>query len=156
MVNSITPEKLSRSITDIPSPALSVPCSNRITQLSNGFSVQLHKKSPRQATYCISSAVTIENGTSPACYTPTSRFRHSPATPQRLITKIGFHLNLRKIKNAAKKSPVPIQFKCSIWRPCPLNITIPKIDRPAEAMSATTAGRRLANTLCNTETSLYR
>ena len=71
------------------------------------------------------------------------------------MTKIGLGLHLLRIKNAAKNMPVPNQFRFCMLISAPENNTRFKMDNPAAAISATTAGLKLANTLCTAETPLY-
>ena len=84
-------------------------------------------------------------------YRPKIRFRTSLSAPQQTMTRIGPRLNFRSATNAAANRASPTQSTFSSPIPPPLKATNFYMDSPADAISATTAGRRLASTLCSAD-----
>ena len=80
-----------------------------------------------------------------------------PTTPEPNIIEIAFALNFLRINNAPINNPASTYLKLekTIWFLSALNKPSKRIDKPADAISETTAGRRAARTVCTPPKLLY-
>src|SRR5574344_2083376 len=71
--------------------------------------------------------------------------------PPAIITGIGLHLNILRARNERMKIAALTQLTLEKATASPWNMTSVRIESPAAAISATTAGLSIERTFCKTE-----